>query len=139
MDFEPKSIRVPTVQIILLIFPPRCPYTSRGNILRFEMATGLDLTTITSVVSVTTFIIGITLGVIIKRAIKLALAIVALVLLLVVTGYLSLAWNMPSANTIYYVFNGAQPVASQALGLASLLPISSVTFLAGAAIGFWKG
>ena len=103
------------------------------------MATGLDLTTITSVVSVTTFIIGIILGVIIKRAIKLALAIVALVVLLVVTGYLNLAWNMPSANTIYSVFNGAQPVASQALGLASLLPISSVTFLAGAAIGFWKG
>ena len=43
------------------------------------MANGLDLTTLTSVLSVTTFIIGILLGVIIKRAIKLALAIVALV------------------------------------------------------------
>ena len=103
------------------------------------MASGLDLTTITSVVSVTTFIIGILLGVIIKRAIKFALAIVALVALLAATGYLNLAWNMPSANTIYYVFNGAQPVASQAVGLASLLPISSVAFLAGAAIGLWKG
>ena len=103
------------------------------------MSNGLDLATITSVVSVTTFIIGIMLGVIVKRAIKLALAIVALVVLLVVTGYLNLTWNMPSANTIYYVFNEAQPVASQAVGLASLLPISSVTFLAGAAIGLWKG
>ena len=65
------------------------------------MANGLDLTTITSVLSVTTFIIGILLGVIIKRAIKLALAIVALVGLLVVTGYLNFAWSMPSANTIY--------------------------------------
>ncbi|HLC10692.1 MAG TPA: FUN14 domain-containing protein [Candidatus Bathyarchaeia archaeon] len=103
------------------------------------MANGLDLTTLTSVLSVTTFIIGILLGVIIKRAFKLALAIVALVVLLAVTGYLNLAWSMPSANTIYYVFNGAQPVASQAIGLASLLPISSATFLAGAAIGLWKG
>jgi len=103
------------------------------------MANGLDLTTITSVAAVSTFIIGVLLGVIIKRAIKLALAIVALVALLAVTGYLNLGWNMPSANTIYYVFNGAQPAASQAIGLASLLPISSATFLAGAAIGLWKG
>ena len=103
------------------------------------MANGLDLTTITSVAAVSTFIIGVLLGVIIKRAIKLALAIVALVVLLAATGYLNLAWSMPSANTIYYVFNGAKPVASQAIGLASLLPISSATLLAGAAIGLWKG
>jgi hypothetical protein len=103
------------------------------------MANGLDLTTIISVLSVTTFIIGILLGVIIKRAIKLALAIVALLALLAVTGYLNLAWTTPSINTIYYVFNGAQPIASQAVGLASLLPISSATFLAGAVIGLWKG
>ncbi len=121
------------------ILPRIAPYTRKAKPILFQMANGLDLTTITSVLSVTTFIIGILLGVIIKRAIKLALAIVALVGLLVVTGYLNFAWSMPSANTIYYVFNGAQPVASQAIGLASLLPISSVTFLAGSAIGLWKG
>ncbi len=121
------------------ILPRIAPYTRKAKPTLFQMANGLDLTTITSVLSATTFIIGILLGVIIKRAIKLALAIVALVSLLVVTGYLNLAWSMPSANTIYYVFNGAQPVASQAIGLASLLPISSVTFLAGSAIGLWKG
>jgi len=57
----------------------------------FVMANGLDLTTITSVAAVSTFIIGVLLGVIIKRAIKLALGIVALVVLLAVTGYLNLA------------------------------------------------
>jgi uncharacterized membrane protein (Fun14 family) len=103
------------------------------------MSNGFDLTTITSVLSITTLIIGILLGVIIKRAIKLALAIVSLVVLLAVTGYLNIAWSTPSANTIYYVFNGAQPVPTQAIGLASLLPISSATFLIGAAIGLWKG
>ena len=82
------------------------------------MSNGFDLTTITSVLSITTFIIGVLLGVIIKRAIKLALAIVSLVVLLAVTGYLNLAWSTPSANTIYYVFNGAQPVADQAIGSA---------------------
>jgi FUN14 family protein len=103
------------------------------------MSIGFDLTTITSVLSVTTLIIGILLGVIIKRAIKLAFAIVSLMVLLAVTGYLNVAWSTPSASTIYYVFNGAQPVATQAIGLASLLPISSATFLIGAAIGLWKG
>src|SRR5436309_13523482 len=103
------------------------------------MATGLDLTTITSVFSVTTFIIGILLGVIIKRVFKLAMSIVAFVVLLAFTGYLNLAWSVPSATSVYYVFNQAQPVAGQAVGLTSLLPISSVTFLAGAAIGLWKG
>src|SRR5207249_11473378 len=103
------------------------------------MATGLDLTTITSVFSVTTFIIGILLGVIIKRVFKLAIAIVAFVVLLVVTGYLNLAWSVPSATTVYYVFNQAQPAAGQAVGLASLLPLSAVTCLARAAIGLCKG
>src|SRR5438034_11134010 len=98
------------------------------------MATGLDLTTITSVFSATTFIIGILLGVIIKRVFKLAMAIVALVVLLVVTGYLNVAWSVPSATTVYYVFNQAQPVAGQAVGLACLLAISSVPFLVGEAV-----
>ena len=118
---------------------PRSLILGTDKIVRFQMANGFDLTTITSVLSITTFIIGILLGVIIKRALKLAMAIVSLVVLLVVTGYLNFAWSMPSANTIYSVFNGAQPIASQAVGLASLLPISSVAFLAGAAIGLWKG
>src|SRR5947199_7787929 len=103
------------------------------------MATGLDLTTITSVFSVTTFIIGTLLGVIIKRVFKLAMAIVALVVLLVVTGYLNLSCSVPSATTVYYVFYQAQPAAGQAVVLASLLPISSVTSLAAPAIGLWKG
>lgn len=103
------------------------------------MSTGFDITTIASTFAVTTFVIGILLGVIAKRVFKLALAIVSLVVLLVVTGYLNFAMSVPSAATIYGVYNGAQPVATQAEGLAKLLPISSATFLAGAAIGLWKG
>ena len=103
------------------------------------MSTGLDLTTITAGFSVTTFIIGLLLGVIVKRVLKLALAIVALVVLLVVTGYLNFAWSVPSATVIYGVYSGATPIANQAEGLARWLPISSATFLVGAAIGLWKG
>jgi hypothetical protein len=103
------------------------------------MSSSFDPTTILSAFSLTTFIIGILLGLIVKRVFKLAMAIVALVALLVVTGYLNFAWSVPSATTIYGVYGGAQPIASQAEGLAKLLPISSATFLAGALIGLWKG
>ena len=110
-----------------------------GRLALFIMSNGIDITTIASTFALTTFIIGILLGVIVKRVFKLALAIVALVVLLVITGYLNFALTVPSATTIYGVYNGAQPVATQAESLARLLPISSVTFLAGAAIGLWKG
>ena len=104
-----------------------------------RMANGLDLTTITSVLSVTTFIIGVLLGVIIKRTLKLALAVVALGVLLATTGFLNFALSEPTATTIYRVFREAPQVATQGAELARLLPISSAAFLIGAAIGFWKG
>jgi hypothetical protein len=105
----------------------------------FIMSNGFDPATIISAFSVTTLIIGLLLGIIVKRVFKLALALVALVAFAVITGYLNFALSLPSATTIYGVFNGAQPVATQTEGLAQLLPISSATFLVGAAIGLWKG
>ncbi len=109
------------------------------TVVSVRMANGLDLTTITSVLSVTTFIIGVLLGVIIKRTLKLALAVVALGVLLATTGFLNFALSEPTATTIYRVFREAPQVATQAAELARLLPISSAAFLIGAAIGFWKG
>ena len=98
-----------------------------------------DLTTIASLFSATVFIIGILLGVIVKRILKLALAVLSLVALLAVTGYLNFALSVPSATTIYSVFNGAQPAAAEAVDLARLLPISSAAFVTGAIIGLLKG
>ncbi len=103
------------------------------------MANGLDLTTITSVFSITAFIIGLLLGVIVKRVLKLALALVALVVMLVVTGYLNFALSVPTAVTIYRVFSMAPQAVSVGAELGGLLPISSAAFLIGAAIGLWKG
>jgi hypothetical protein len=105
----------------------------------FKMSNGFDITTVALMFAVTTFIIGILLGVIVKVVFKLALAVLALVVLLVVTGYLTFALSVPSATTIYSVYDQAAPLANQAEGLARLLPISSATFLIGAAIGLWKG
>ncbi len=104
------------------------------------MVNSFDLAAITSVLSVTTFVIGVLLGVIIKRTLKLALAIAALIILLALTGYLNIALSEPTATTIYRVYSIVVPqTVAQATELARLLPFSSAAFLAGAGIGFWKG
>jgi uncharacterized membrane protein (Fun14 family) len=70
--------------------------------------------------------------------VKLGLAIVALVGLLVGTGYINLQLSDSTKNTIYRV-SQAPAVASQASGVASILPITSAAFLVGLALGIWKG
>ena len=76
---------------------------------------------------------------VLKKTVKLGLAIISLVGLLVATGYINLQLSEPTTATIYRVFSQAQPIAAQASGLASLLPITSAAFLAGVALGVWKG
>jgi len=89
-----------------------------------------------------TFIIGLLLGVMVKRVFKLALAIVALIVVLVVTGYvnLSLSQGQIKQETIYHVISNNLPsVVTTAQQVATLLPLTSAAFLAGIALGLWKG
>jgi uncharacterized membrane protein (Fun14 family) len=83
--------------------------------------------------------IGFLVGVVLKKTVKLGLAILALVGLLVATGYINLQLNDSSKITIYRVFSGASTAASQASAVASILPITSAAFLVGLALGIWKG
>jgi len=83
--------------------------------------------------------IGFLVGVVLKKTVKLGLAIASLVGLLVATGYINLQLNESTKTTIYRVFSQAPTVASQASGLATLLPITSGAFLIGLALGIWKG
>ena len=106
------------------------------------MAFGIDVTTSGTGFIVATFIIGLLLGVIVKRVFKLALAILALIVVLVVTGYvnLNLSQNQVNQATIYRVFSTTLPsVVSSAQQVATLLPLTSAAFLAGIALGLWKG
>ena len=80
------------------------------------------------------FIIGLLVGVIAKRAFKLAIAIISLVILLGIAGYIS----PPSQQTIYNVFSQGGIVSSVSQ-VATVLPFSSAVFLVGLAIGIWKG
>jgi hypothetical protein len=84
--------------------------------------------------------IGFLVGVVLKKTVKLGLAIASLVGLLVATGYINLQLSDSSKATIYRVFSQEGPMlASQASGVASILPITSAAFLVGLAIGIWKG
>lgn len=83
--------------------------------------------------------IGFLVGVVLKKTVKLGLAILSLVGLLVATGYINLQLSESSKTTIYRVFSQAPAVASQASAAANILPITSAAFLVGLALGIWKG
>jgi uncharacterized membrane protein (Fun14 family) len=83
--------------------------------------------------------IGFLVGVVLKKTVKLGLAIIALVGLLVATGYIKLNLSDTTKTTIYRAFSQAPPIISHASSLASILPITSAAFLIGLAIGIWKG
>ncbi len=105
------------------------------------MVLGLDLATGGTGFIIVTFIIGLLLGIVVKRVFKLALAIVALIVVLVVTGYVNLNWNQNqiSGQTIYRVFSYIPGAVSTIQQVATLLPLTSAAFLAGIALGLWKG
>jgi uncharacterized membrane protein (Fun14 family) len=80
-------------------------------------------------------IIGLLVGVIVKHSIKLVFSIAALVVLLVLTGFISL--------TFQDVFDQAMKFLPRIIGtgsgLVDVLPYSSITFIIGLALGLWKG
>ena len=84
---------------------------------------------------VASFIIGLLVGAIVKKAFNLLVLLIALVVVLVATGALSL--------TFHDLFDKAMEILPKLYeagsGWLNVLPYSSVTFLLGLAIGLWKG
>ena len=80
-------------------------------------------------------IIGLLVGVIIKRSVKLMFSVAAVVVLLVMTGYLSL--------TVQDIYDQAMKILPSIIqtgsGVLDVLPYSSTMFLIGLALGLWKG
>jgi uncharacterized membrane protein (Fun14 family) len=83
--------------------------------------------------------IGFLVGIVLKKTVKLGLAILSLVGLLVATGYINLQLSDSSKTTIYNVVSRVPTVASQASAATNILPIASTAFLVGLALGIWKG
>ncbi len=80
-------------------------------------------------------LIGLLVGVIIRRSMKLVISIVALVIILVATGYISLTYQG--------IFDRAMDILPRLIetgqGALDSLPYSSTAFLIGLALGLWKG
>jgi uncharacterized membrane protein (Fun14 family) len=99
----------------------------------------LDVGSAALVPSLVVLVIGFLVGVVIKKTVKLGLAILSLIGVLAALGYINLHLNGSSPETIYRVASYAQPFANQAVGVASILPITSAAFLVGLALGILKG
>jgi uncharacterized membrane protein (Fun14 family) len=81
------------------------------------------------------FIIGLLVGVIIKRGLKLIMPIILLIIVLVITGAISVGFG-----DIYEKAMEILPrITGEAGDLVNVLPYTSVSFLVGLAVGFFKG
>lgn len=99
----------------------------------------LDLGSQAIVPALVVLVIGFLVGVVIKKTVKLGLAILSLIGVLAALGYINLRIIGSSQETIYRAFSYTEPIANQAIGIASILPITSAAFLVGLALGILKG
>lgn len=81
------------------------------------------------------FIVGLLVGFIVKRTVKLIFAILALIIILVATGYLSLTFQDLYEKAMSFL----PTIVDLGGDLKNVLPYSSLTFLIGLALGLWKG
>ncbi len=78
------------------------------------------------------FIIGLLVGAIIKKGLRLLVVIVALVIVLIATGIVSLTFSdLYDAAMVYLPL-----LYNLGVGWLNILPYSSVSFLIGLALGF---
>jgi uncharacterized membrane protein (Fun14 family) len=78
------------------------------------------------------FIIGLLAGVVIKKGLKLLVAVVALIVVLVATGVLSVTLG----DLYNQAMNFLPRIYDVGSGWLNVLPYSSAAFLIGAALGF---
>jgi len=81
------------------------------------------------------FIIGLLVGFIVKRTVKLFFSVVALVIILVVTGYVSFTFKDIYDRAMEFL----PTIIDMGGGLKDALPYSSMMFLVGLGLALWKG
>ena len=80
-------------------------------------------------------LIGLLVGVVVKKSIKLLFTIGALLILLVLTGYISLTYQEVFDQAMKYL----PKIIQTGSGFINVLPYSATTFIIGLALGLWKG
>jgi len=81
------------------------------------------------------FIIGLLVGVAVKKSFKLLFTIGALLILLVLTGYISLTYQDIFDQAMKFL----PKIIQTGSGFLEVLPYSAATFIIGLALGLWKG
>ena len=95
-----------------------------------------DLSTAFLVAAIVPLILGFLVGTVIKQALKVGAVIAIIILLLIFIGVLT---HSQVIQPILSAVRGSGPQAlSQAQRLAGYLPYSSITFLIGLAVGFYR-
>jgi uncharacterized membrane protein (Fun14 family) len=77
------------------------------------------------------FIVGLLLGVIVKRGLKLLIAIVAIVVILIATGVLSVTFGDLYGQAMQFL----PKLYDVGSGFLNVLPYSSITFIIGLVLG----
>lgn len=81
------------------------------------------------------FIIGLLIGVLIKKTINIVIIGIALLIVLIATGVISITYR-----DIYDKAMETLPeILSETRGWIGVLPYSSISFLIGLSLGLWKG
>ena len=81
------------------------------------------------------FLIGLLVGILVKKSIKLLFALGALLILLVLTGYVSLTYRDVFDQAMKFL----PKIIQTGSGFLEVIPYSATTFIIGLALGLWKG
>jgi len=95
-----------------------------------------DLSTTFLVAAILPLIIGFIVGVILKSALKIGIALVAIVIILIALGIITPDQVL---KPLLSLVKSGGTLSSDAQRLAGYLPYSSLTFIIGLAVGFWRG
>ena len=95
-----------------------------------------DLSTTFLVATILPLILGFIVGVIIRSALKIGIAIVVVIVLLFAAGMIS---PNQFLQPLLSIVKSGPDLVSYAQRVAGYLPYSSLTFLIGLAVGLWKG
>lgn len=95
---------------------------------------GLTLTQIVSIVGL--FVLGLLVGILVRKLLSVALIILAIVILAIALGYLSPA---TLTSLLHYAGYAASIAYTKVQQFMSVIPYSSLAFIIGLVIGLIKG
>jgi len=95
-----------------------------------------DLSTTFLVASVVPLVLGFVVGLVIKSVLKIGIALAFLVILLIVLGIITPSQVL---TPVLSLVKSGSSLTTDVQRLAGFLPYSSLTFIVGLAVGFWKG